>query len=196
MAFRGEVHPRWVTRDEFYNNKDLDLFDKMVFSFGSRAVGRRTYFASDARCDIEKRVWDGVITLEDAKQEAYKKGLSKPDDFRCAPIARWNRIHALKKSPEILSKISFSSLDYHDYKYQEGDVVYCDIPYELTKTGNKEFYGSDFDTDAFFEWASAQPYPVFVSSYLRGMPVWTKKTLTCLSSASNNLVRVEAVLQV
>lgn len=99
----------------------------------------------------------------------------------------------MKKSPEVLKRIEITSLDYHDYVYQDGDVVYCDIPYELTKHGNTELYGAEFDTDKFFEWARSQSYPVYVSSYLRGEPVWVKKTTTNMNPSD---YRVEAIFKV
>ena len=44
-------------------------------------------------------------------------------------------------------KLTLNTGNYTDYEYQEGDVVYCDIPYENTRGYNKEDY---FDHKAFY----------------------------------------------
>ena len=50
---------------------------------------------------------------------------------------------------------------YLDYQYQEGDVVYCDPPYENTDCGGYE----GFNHKEFYEWVHTRPYQVFFSSY-------------------------------
>lgn len=194
-AIEGDVHPRWVDRDEFVKF-DLDMFEKFCFGFGNK-IGCATYFAEPKRAELTKKVFLGEMTLEDAKKEALKIGIVRvPSNMHCEPRERWNRLLGMKKTPDILDRITVTSLDYREYQYQDGDVVYCDIPYELTKHGNKEMYGEEFDHQAFWEWAESRPFDVYVSSHLHGEPVYIKKTNTRMSGNSNALKRIEAVLKV
>ena len=57
--------------------------------------------------------------------------------------------------------LEVSSIDYRDYEHQEGDVVYCDPPYN----GTEKYDGKDFDHNAFYEWARTRDYPVYFSEY-------------------------------
>ena len=57
--------------------------------------------------------------------------------------------------------ITFTSMDYRNYEYKEGDVVYCDPPYK----GTGKYYYDRFDHDAFYEWVRTRDYPVYFSEY-------------------------------
>jgi hypothetical protein len=61
--------------------------------------------------------------------------------------------------------LEVSNISYQDYQYQDGDVVYCDVPYEQLGKAKCDDYGVNFDSIAFYEWAKAQPYQIFFSSY-------------------------------
>ena len=74
-------------------------------------------------------------------------------------IASLERIQSLQQL-EALQRLEALSISYEDYSYQEGDVVYCDIPYE----GTAEYSGG-FDHQKFYNWVDAQPYPIYISSY-------------------------------
>lgn len=56
--------------------------------------------------------------------------------------------------------VEVSSISYDQYEYQDGDIVYCDPPYQGTKK-----YQQGFDHDAFWEWVRTRDYPVYVSEY-------------------------------
>lgn len=58
-------------------------------------------------------------------------------------------------------KIIITNKDYKEYKPIDGDIIYCDIPYQDTDSYN----AGAFDHDAFYKWASSLNYPVYVSSY-------------------------------
>lgn len=51
--------------------------------------------------------------------------------------------------------------DYREYQHKDGDVVYCDIPYENAGS----YQGNEFNHKEFYEWAKTRPYPVYFSSY-------------------------------
>ena len=58
-----------------------------------------------------------------------------------------------------------SNIDYHDYEYKDGDIVYCDVPYEVIDKNKCSDYGVEFDSLEFYKWAKEQKCPVFFSSY-------------------------------
>lgn len=75
-----------------------------------------------------------------------------------------------------------------------GDVVYCDIPYELTDC--KSYNG--FDHKAFYDWAYTRDYQVFFSSYDnirddRFIKVWEQKKRVLCDSRSKSHIRIECI---
>ena len=71
-------------------------------------------------------------------------------------LERLERLERLKKEAPIVVSID----DYRNYVYQDGDVVYCDPPYEGTCG-----YGRLFDHEAFWQWCRTRDFPVYVSEY-------------------------------
>lgn len=58
--------------------------------------------------------------------------------------------------------MTFSVGDYKDVPVREGDVIYCDIPYENT---TQYYHAKGFDHRDFYEWARSRNQPVYISSY-------------------------------
>lgn len=53
-------------------------------------------------------------------------------------------------------------MDYAKVEIPKDSVIYCDIPYK----GTGEYVGANnFDYERFYDWASNQTEPVFISSY-------------------------------
>lgn len=67
------------------------------------------------------------------------------------------RLEQLEQNKTECLKLAFN--DYSDYEYQQGDVVYCDIPYKGTDC--RSYKG--FNHDAFWNWAKTRPFDVYVS---------------------------------
>ena len=88
------------------------------------------------------------------------------------------------------TKLTLNTGSYADYEYQEGDVVYCDIPYENTRGYNKEDY---FDHEAFYDWALSRDYPVYISSYELpdGFFCFFEKERRCLMNGPSSNYKVE-----
>lgn len=58
--------------------------------------------------------------------------------------------------------LSNSVMDYAKVEIPKDSVIYCDIPYK----GTGEYVGANnFDYERFYDWASNQTEPVFISSY-------------------------------
>ena len=58
-------------------------------------------------------------------------------------------------------KLDLTNNSYLDYEYQDGDVVYCDIPYYQTSCSQYE--RSSFNHEEFWDWARSRPFDVYVS---------------------------------
>ena len=76
---------------------------------------------------------------------------------------------------ESLQSLEVKQGSYLDYVYKEGDIVYCDPPYEGTKNYDK----TDFNHAEFYDWVASRPYKVYFSSYeisdKRFYKVWSEK---------------------
>lgn len=57
--------------------------------------------------------------------------------------------------------------DYRDYVHEDGDIVYCDVPYDTPSMRQKGqgYNGTVFDYAAFRQWALSRDYPVYISEY-------------------------------
>lgn len=76
-----------------------------------------------------------------------------------------------------LQRLELHCGSYVDYQHKEGDVVYCDPPYENTAT-----YSEDgFNHKEFYDWVASRPYQVYFSSYEisdnRFYKVWSKQKI-------------------
>ena len=86
-------------------------------------------------------------------------------------------------------QIVASADDYCNYVYQDGDVVYCDPPYEGT-----DGYGRGFDHEAFWQWCRTRDFPVYVSEYRAPedfISVWSKEKRRLLSSSNLSANAIE-----
>ena len=86
-------------------------------------------------------------------------------------------------------QIVASADDYRNYVYKDGDVVYCDPPYE-----NTDKYTVDFDNEAFWEWCRTRDFPVYVSEYRAPedfISVWSKEKRRLFSSSNLSANAVE-----
>ena len=69
-----------------------------------------------------------------------------------------NRLKSIQQTDQ---NITFTSMDYRNYEYKEGDVVYCDPPYN----GTGDYANNTFDHNAFYEWVRTRDYKVYFSEY-------------------------------
>lgn len=151
MAVNGEFddskYLRLVGYDEFYERRYIEPW--MIGMFGFNTTDR--YFAGkngQAAQLISKNSITDIITLA---------------QFGCKfPLQRLNRLRKLKDCVD-LAKVEFAKMDYTDYEFREGDVVYCDPPYR--GTGNYRHTKEKFDHDQFWNWVRTRDYPVYVSEY-------------------------------
>lgn len=165
-AVHGEYHDehRVITREDFENLKDTDAYVKYIWSFGNNGTG---YLWGKDIEDIIISACHAIAdeTLQD-RRLAYMRFVKKIKDkmpkqrLDLHSYESLNRLQSLEHL-EALQRLEVSNIDYQSYQYKEGDIVYCDIPYEQQGKAKCDDYGLDFDSLAFYEWVKQQPYQVF-----------------------------------
>lgn len=151
MAVKGEFddpkYLRLVGYDEFYERRYIDPW--MIAVFGWNQTSR--YFAGkngQTAQLISKNSIADITTLAEFGE--------------LRPLQYLNRLRKLKGCVD-LAKVEFAQMDYADYEFREGDVVYCDPPYR--NTDGYRHTKEKFDHDKFWEWVRTRNYPVYVSEY-------------------------------
>lgn len=200
--------PKFITREEFFEKKDTCGYVKYLWSFSNEG---KTYMFGKHIEDIKRKAHDYVVfDVFDAELEEYigNGRLTKTDitgrrlelynlvrehkatlkeKVRLEPLERLQQLERLEHDRGNLFgnnvKLTLNTGNYTDYEYQEGDVVYCDIPYENTRGYNKEDY---FDHKAFYCWALTRDYPIYISSYElpEGFFCFFEKEKRCLANGS------------
>ena len=89
---------------------------------------------------------------------------------------------------ERLERLQITNDTYLNYEYQDGDVVYCDPPYEDTAKYNNN---SSFNHKEFYDWVATRPYKVYFSSYntisdKRFKMVWAEGKRNLMQGASTS----------
>ena len=106
-------------------------------------------------------------------------------------LERLERLQSLQilESPAI----ELTAKPYAEYEYRDGDVVYCDPPYD----GQEPYpHAPGFDSSSFWEWVRTRPYPVYVSESKAPedfVKIWSKKRPTIFSSNRSSGKREEAL---
>ena len=97
------------------------------------------------------------------------------------------RLQSLQ-SLQRLQSLEVKQGSYLDYVYKEGDIVYCDPPYEGTGNYDK----TDFNHAEFYDWVASRPYKVYFSSYeisnKRFYKVWSEKKRKLMCGACSDKV--------
>lgn len=174
-VYNDKKYLRWVSREEFDKMKNKDPFIAYAWSFGTHG---KEYCISkkdeEIRCAEHNLIIKGEssVLLDNRYdkclegktiQQRYKmfkkinNSLNKNNVSLFLPhYKRITSLSYIKNNP----KIQISNVSYEEYQYKDGDIVYCDIPYE-----NASQYKTKFDVKKFYDWCYSRPYPVFFSSY-------------------------------
>jgi len=168
-----ENEPDIISREDFKELKDTRGDVAFLWSFGNNGTDylwgedkeelKLSAFAMLTRDNISDR-YRYYKKFMSALRNCDISGLMKKDEKtvnRIQSIEAIERLQSIKQLQDA-DRIQFSNISYADYEYKDGDIVYCDIPYENAK--GKVPY-ADFDYKAFYEWAYSRPYPVYISSY-------------------------------
>lgn len=175
-----ENERRWISREDFFALKDTDAYVRLCWSFGNDC---ETYMYGKDTEPVKKAVHE-IIMGETAKDRmvAWKRFAREylfgdADKYKCLNrgpenlerlqrlqnTERLDRLQRLQNIPalERLQRLQISGKDYREVVLPPNSVVYCDIPYKVTKTN----YDTPFDYEAFFLWAVQQEQPIIVSEY-------------------------------
>jgi len=204
--------PKFITREEFFEKKDTDGYVKWVWSFGNN--GQDYMFGKDVE-PIKHAAHDWVvfnkysdalndiipsdlrelksIAIKDRRLEFCKivRLAKKRFDFqRLEQLERLERLQRLEQLERL--SVILNTHCYTKYEYKEGDVVYCDIPYEGTEGYDKK---NAFDHAAFYNWVKTRPFTVYFSSYEISDSdfkcVWQKPRISTMCATNNSLIRIE-----
>lgn len=190
-AVNGKYHDerRVITREDFNELKDTDAYVKYIWSFGNNGLA---YLWGK---DIEEIKCQACRSLMEKelrdRRLAYVGFVKMLNGNKVENINRLQSIEHLQALTQLeaLQRLEVTNISYQDYEYQEGDIVYCDVPYEQIGKAKCDDYGVNFDSLAFYEWAKSRDYQVFFSSYEISDQTFYKvkvKTVHSLIGATTN----------
>ena len=201
-AIRGDFNektfrPEWISREKFNERKGSDGYVAFIWSFGNN--GQDYLYGQDIEEDkrkifeyvvngIPSDITKGVELMNKSYQSRRLEWTNKSKkvnvDITC--LQNLNNLQSLSQLHTLSRLESLSRLDYREYKYQDGDVIYCDIPY--FEVGKNTYYTGEFDHEAFFEWAKNQPTTVYYSNYTEGAVIWQKEVRSTYNKGGDGAV--------
>ena len=177
---------RWISREDFFRLKDSNPYVRNCWSFGSNnneyCYGKTIEpYKKACHYAIVFNEWAGLEKLCPEVVTAAKNALDGLTDTHQRRIAfgfviqslksleRLQRLESLERLERFqrldgLQRITITNESYEEYVYKDGDVVYCDPPYNETTDYSAHGAGC-FDFSRFSEWALSQTYPIYISSY-------------------------------
>ena len=186
-AVNGKYHNerRVITREDFENLKDTDAYVKYIWSFGNN--GQAYLWGKDIegiKCTACHALMDADLHDRRLAFVHFLQELKETKDPTPNRLQVLERLEALERlqALEALERLQVSNIDYRKYEYQEGDVVYCDVPYEKLDTNKCEDYGMSFNSLEFYEWVKSKPYQIYFSSYEISDDTFYKKKIKSVMS--------------
>lgn len=179
--FRNET--RWISREQFYQEKEKNPYVAFIWSFGN--IGRGYLYARDL--EPYKKAWHDAIfynrfvpmyeltgvdlrdiaEIEDIHKKylSSKKYLKDELENRLQSLESLERLKRLKRLERLeINNLSIFNKSYDEIEILPDSVIYCDIPYINTNCYGKKNIQT-FDFDSFYKWAAEQKEIVFISSY-------------------------------
>lgn len=191
--------PEFISREQFHLLKSIDGYVKYIWSFGNDG---RSYLFSE-ELESKKRSLHNFVVFG-IKDDFIKTYFDDIEKFVAAmdihtrrrQLRRYMRIKmAVRPHQELerlqqLERLQINNGSYLDYPYKDGDVVYCDPPYQGAKD-----YGTEFDHKQFYDWVASRPYQVFFSSYQitddRFKIIWQTTKQSLMNSGSGQFTVTE-----
>lgn len=194
--------PKFITREEFYRRKESEGYVKYIWSFGNS--GKEYMFGADLE-PIKHEAHDFVVFGKHTQhfrnverfvtsKDIHTRRLQFCGYFRKNRVRNQRRFDAEQleqlerfdlEQLERLERLQITCGSYTEYEYRDGDIVYCDPPYEGTAE-----YDTGFDHHAFYAWVKSRPYQVWFSSYqgVKGFRlVWAKQLRSSLGAGNNSI---------
>ena len=175
---------RFISREQFYEQKDKDAFIRYIWSFGNNG---RDYMYSKNVEEIKRLGHNAVVFNDIEPLEKYLSmdlsELYKVDNFRdrkryimslykkakrakgLERLQHLGRLERLERLDNISNKLINLNQDYRNVEIKPNSVIYCDIPYKDTNGYEKKTNKSSFDYESFYDWCEKQTEPVFISEY-------------------------------
>ena len=162
--------PEWISRDKVIKEKESNAYIKIIWSFGNNG----TDYLFGKEIESEKRSMHQAVVFnefDDFMKDVFKitawpssldiTGRRLYLKLLCRKRVDLQQLERLQQLEQLerLQQLQLTSLDYREVTIKDGSVVYCDIPYQGTAD-----YGG-FNHKEFFNWASKQHHPVFISEY-------------------------------
>ena len=179
-------YKRIVSREDFFKLKDEDPYVKYIYSFSNCG---RTYLYSEQLEPIKLKFLELILSDKSVNEKRllYEEIIRLLEKFvdnggkinqleQLQPLERQNRLIEIGrlKQLHLITNLEVSNISYEDYHYRNGDIVYCDIPYE--GAGHK-YNKNKFDVLKFYEWAKTRDFPVYFSCYEISDPFFDKKLI-------------------
>lgn len=185
--------PKFITRSEFEEKKTTDGYVRYIWSFGNQG---ESYMFSEELEPLKHEAHDFVVFGTPTKHFKHIERYVTSKDIHerrlqfCGTCKKIVKRFDLEQLERLERHIEMSCKSYSEYEYQDGDIVYCDPPYEGT-----EDYGTTFDHQAFYEWVATRPYKVWFSSYqgVKGFKLVWAKRLRSSYGEGNKSVNYECV---
>lgn len=187
--------PEWITRERFEAEKETNAYIKIIWSFGNN--GKDYIFGKEI--ENQKRSMHNAIVFDQfddwfiktfkIEKWPYTLNITGKRLFLKRLINTRVELQQLQQLERLerLERLEFTNLSYEQIEIKENSVIYCDIPYKGTAE-----YSNSFNHKKFFDWASEQKNPVFISEYNidddRFYLIKKIKHRSTLSSSANNEV--------
>lgn len=186
----GKYHSedRWVTREEFFQQKDTDPYVSLVWSFGNNMstymygaeiepVKMQVHKMLTAKTLLERRLeWYRLRNLiEKGDRATMKAVLGNAEEI--TRTERLQRLEGVTRGADITA----TRKDYREVSVEPDSVIYCDPPYAGTPSTHDGEYGKEFDYCALYDWALRQTELVVFSEYTMPdgfTPIWGKVKTT------------------
>ena len=128
----------------------------------------------DRQAILVKNLSHHIINQAKVEKQATLKRNTRPDEFRIPEYditisgivknRQIQKVARIQNSQKVdMNRLFMSNLDYREVEIKPNSVVYCDIPYNTEHNDN--YYKSNFDWLAFFDWAISREFPVYFSEY-------------------------------
>ena len=154
---------RWISREDFFRLKDVDGYVRYIWSFGNRGEG---YLFGKDKEHIKKLGHDfvcfgkdipGVPNIAETDMRVRRLYLQRYIKNNTGERYELERLQQLER----LQRLEINCGSYLDYQYRDGDIVYCDPPYE----GTAQYDKNGFPHKQFYDWVASREFPVYFSSY-------------------------------
>ena len=164
--------PEFITRERFEAEKTASGYVKYIWSFGnqgnsymfSKEIEHAKHIAHDfvvfGIYNDELMIPAGIVRSKNIKRRREEFCAWHRRNRKRFDLQQLEQLERLQQLERLERTIACNHGSYLDYEPTDGDIVYCDPPYEGTAE-----YDSAFNHKEFYDWVASRPYQVWFSSY-------------------------------